>query len=176
MKYTKELLADVAKSTISVAQVVRELGLKEAGGTHSHISKKLKEYEIDTSHFLGRAANCGDNHKGGSKKSWGQILVLRKSGRREAAFRLRRALLESGREYVCEICGQTDVWNGKPLRLEIDHKNNNWLDDRPQNLRFVCPCCHSQQSHKTNQGFTDLTSVARACRLQRLKKKDFVAE
>lgn len=167
VKYSKELLAELAKDCLSVAQLIRKLGLKEAGGTHSHIKRKLIEYQIDINHFLGSAANCGEHHKGGKKKEWEEILVLRPEGRREASVRLRRALIESGRKYECEICGQGDVWNERPLRLEIDHKNNNWLDDRPENIRFLCPCCHSQQSHRMNLGLTDLTSTARYCRTKR---------
>ena len=49
-----------------------------------------------------------------------------------------------GREYKCEICGIDPLWNGKELRLQVDHKNQNWLDDSPENLRFACPNCHSQ--------------------------------
>lgn len=43
----------------------------------------------------------------------------------------------------CEECG-VEEWNGKKLTMEIDHidgnKNNNNLD----NLKVLCPNCHSQ--------------------------------
>jgi hypothetical protein len=76
-KYTKELLEPIIKESISIAQVLRKLGKKQAGGTHSNLAKNIKKFSIDTSHFLGAAANCGDNHKGGSdKKSWQEVLVI----------------------------------------------------------------------------------------------------
>jgi len=43
----------------------------------------------------------------------------------------------------CEICGITD-WNGKPIVLEMDHIDGNHEHNHPDNLRLICPNCHSQ--------------------------------
>lgn len=37
------------------------------------------------------------------------------------------------------------VWNGKELKLILDHKNGVSGDNRPTNLQFLCPNCNSQQ-------------------------------
>jgi hypothetical protein len=37
------------------------------------------------------------------------------------------------------------VWNGHALKLILDHQNGNNTDNRPNNLRFLCPNCNSQQ-------------------------------
>ena len=146
IKYSRELLAPLVQESISVAEVIRKLGLKQAGGAHSHISSKIKKYGIDTSHFLGRASNHGANHKGGPDKlSPEEVLVFdRVGGRRESVQRLRRALLESGVEHKCEVCGLLPEWNGKYLQLQIDHRNGIFYDNRIENLRFICGNCHLQ--------------------------------
>lgn len=43
----------------------------------------------------------------------------------------------------CNNCNITD-WNGKPLSLELDHINGDSRDNTLENLRFLCPNCHSQ--------------------------------
>ncbi|WP_392676179.1 HNH endonuclease [Streptomyces sp. LN785] len=62
---------------------------------------------------------------------------------RISGARLRRELLRIGVAECCTECGTGIRWNDRPLRLEVDHKNGNWWDNRPENLRFLCPNCHS---------------------------------
>ncbi|MER5832314.1 HNH endonuclease [Streptomyces sp. NPDC002130] len=41
------------------------------------------------------------------------------------------------------MCGTGPWWNGKPLRLEVDHVSGDWWDNRPGNLQLLCPNCHA---------------------------------
>ena len=55
----------------------------------------------------------------------------------------------------CALCPQIGEWNGKPLRLRVDHADGNATNNLPINLRLVCPNCDSQLSTYAggNRGF-----------------------
>lgn len=146
MKYGKELLQKHVSTSFSVAEVLRKLGYKRLdGGTHYHFSQRLKQLNIDTSHFRGKGANFGSRHKGNKKLLWQKVLVANRRGiLKEDSTRLRGAMLESGIEHVCNSCGLQPIWKGKNLVLQISHKDGNSLNNMRENLQFECPNCHSQ--------------------------------
>jgi len=89
-----------------------------------------------------------------------QLLRLGK-GRWNIKHRLIQAGLLSNR---CAECGISE-WRGKPLTVHIDHINGVKNDNRLENLRMLCPNCHSQtetysgHNAKRRQRLQDLASV-----------------
>ena len=140
-KYSKELLEGLVKNNFSISGILRDLGLKYSGGNHNHISKRIKEYGIDTSHFTGRGHLKGKNHNWTPKTPLEEILVEGSTYNRHC---LKKRLLDLGLlKNKCSICGIVE-WNNKPLTMQIDHINGVSNDNRIENLRMVCPNCHSQ--------------------------------
>lgn len=141
-KYSNKQLIEAVAVSDSVSGVLRALGISVNSGTsHAHISKRIKILKLDTSHFKRNRVK----YSGGNKpKSATEVLVLKTDGYQQHTKTLRRALLEIGRQEVCSKCGQGTIWNSKPLTLQIEHINGNNLDNRPENLDFLCPNCHTQ--------------------------------
>lgn len=149
IRYTKELLETIVKESWSVADVLRALGLKYSGGSYNGIQRRIRHYGIDISHFLGKTRNRGEHHRGGPERQTAEEVLVVRDARRppEKTYKLRRALMEAGRSYRCEACGQGPCWNGRPLILHVDHINGVRHDCRADNLRFLCPNCHTQTAN-----------------------------
>ena len=142
-KYTEKILSDAVAEAESIAGVLRFLGIVEAGGNHAHISRSIKRFGIDTSHFTGQAWRRGRASQ--CHKSPMDLLVLGESGsHRVRGERLRKAVLAIGAPYICAKCGNRGVWLFEKMTLHVDHINGNYWDNRPDNLRFLCPNCHTQ--------------------------------
>ena len=145
LKYPKELLEEAVANSTCLSDVLRYIEVNvNGGGTRSYIKSLIEYNGIDTSHF-DPFANSRNREVSLNKVPASEILVLRENNSREKTHRLRRALLEIGREYICVGCGITDSWNGRPITLEINHKDQNWKNNSPENLEFLCPNCHQQK-------------------------------
>ncbi len=60
--------------------------------------------------------------------------------------RLKKKLFRAGLKHkVCERCGLS-TWLGNPIPLELHHVNGVHDDCRFENLRVLCPNCHSVET------------------------------
>jgi len=51
--------------------------------------------------------------------------------------------LREMRGNACEVCGISE-WNNQPIVLDCDHADGNPHNNHINNLRLICPNCHSQ--------------------------------
>ena len=139
-KRTKTDYENAAKTSQSIAGMCRDFGLKPCGGNYKIIHKAIKEYDLDISHFTGLGWNSGLKFKPFEEKPIDKILVANSSYQ---SFKLKRRLLQKGlKKHICEQCGLIE-WQGKPIPLELHHKNGNNRDNRIENLLLLCPNCHA---------------------------------
>ncbi len=123
----------VCKSAKSMAQAAADLGL------HFNSFKK-RAIELGCYNTNQSGAGCVKIRK--DKISLEEI--LNGSHPHFQTFKLKQKLLRSGLLIAsCEMCGLTS-WNGFQINLELDHKDGNRFNHRIENLRLLCPNCHSQ--------------------------------
>jgi|SRR5690625_4347493 len=171
-----EFAQKVAEST-SIRRLLLNLGLQETGGSRQNVNRRIASLGLDTSHFTGQAWRKGLSSS--RKKHWSEHLVRKAPEQgRTSAYVLRRCLIEMGRPYMCayEDCPTRNGWRGNTdLTLEVDHADGDPLNNQPENLRFLCPNCHSMEP-TSSSGWKNSTSYARTTRCICGKKKNHKAK
>jgi 5-methylcytosine-specific restriction endonuclease McrA len=139
--WTENELKKAVKFSTSVRQVLKRLKLKEAGGNYSQVKKFLELYKINTKHFTGKGWNKGMSGIGKPRQELEEIL---KKDSNFQSFKLKKRLFVAGlKPKHCEECGWHKISNDGRLPLELDHINGDSRDNRLENLRVLCPNCHS---------------------------------
>lgn len=127
------------KESNSYAECARQLGMSVNGSNSTNqIKKRCEELNLSTNHFSKTAAAHSS-----TRQPLEDILVENSTYQNISRLKI-RLINENKLEYKCAGCGNIGEWNGKELSLQLDHINGNHQDHRIENLRFLCPNCHSQ--------------------------------
>ena len=150
-------LEQLIQQSTSYAQVLAHLGLPGEGRAYYELCARVRSLAVDTSHFRGRGWARGETAQTHESVARVRARIRRTDAdvfvenspeyKGEALTRRLRAL---GWTYACLWCGLTE-WRGHPLVLHLDHINGIHNDNRFENLRLLCPNCHSQTETYSNR-------------------------
>jgi hypothetical protein len=140
-KTSDEEFLEIVKNNYSITNCLKQQGLVPSGGNYKAFNQRVKELGIDISHFTGQGHLKGKTHNWALEIAIEDAFVI---GGNLSSFSLHKKIKKYNlKEYKCSICGISD-WLGEKLSLHLDHINGINNDNRLENLRFLCPNCHSQ--------------------------------
>lgn len=142
-KLSDEQFVELLKKSSTISEVLFKLGYTVKGNSwgYSQIKRRMDDLNLDHSIFKGKSAIIKTTKLNNVKKED----ILKENCKHQRTV-LRRYIIKNNLiPYKCAICGCTE-WQGKTLSLELDHINGINNDNRLENLRFLCPNCHSQTS------------------------------
>lgn len=129
---------ELVKNSNSVREILKKLGYNPSnGGLSKMVRTRMSEEGLE---FNVKRRNARNRH---SKLPIETYLIENSDSNR---VNVKRRLIEEGYlEYRCynPECGLNE-WLGKPITLHLDHINGVNNDNRINNLRLLCPNCHSQ--------------------------------
>lgn len=132
-----EQFREIVASSNTYSDCLRALGLGTKGGSSTDILKRrISELNCSTEHFGRKGSSYQAKHA--------LIDILVENSTYANISSLKRRLVREGvLEYKCAVCGINE-WLGQEISLQLDHINGINNDHRVENLRFLCPNCHSQ--------------------------------
>lgn len=135
----KEDLLNLVSKSVSYKEVLNYFGLENKGNNFKTLRHRMIEDGIDFSHFKSRKEYL----KIFQEPTPLEFILIENSSFNRT--HLKNKLLKNNiLKNECYVCGQLPIWNGKPLSLQLDHINGISNDNRIENLRILCPHCHSQ--------------------------------
>jgi hypothetical protein len=137
-RISDEQIIEAIEKAKNIKDALQLLGMAVCGSNYGTIYKCIILHKIDISHF--EKPGFKNGHQPINELPDEKVFVI--NGRHNK-IRLKARIIRKGlKDYVCSRCGISE-WQGEKLTLHLDHINGMRDDDRLENLRFLCPNCHS---------------------------------
>lgn len=140
INWSKQNVKEAVSKSTTYRECIHNLGHDNPKGNVKTLKRYIKKYDLDTTHFTHQPNRPTEFRE---KRSLENILVKNSTytdNRHLKARLLKQDLLRN----ECYECGLPPKWNEKELTLQVDHINGESDDNRLENLRLLCPNCHSQ--------------------------------
>lgn len=142
-KVSKEHLLEIVSQSGSMTEVLKHFGMLNKGGNYYTLKKRLEEEGIPLPNGNRDRVWDGKETFFGPTRNFDDILVEDSTYNNTSA--LKRRLLKAGLvRNECYKCGLGTEWQCEEIVLQLDHINGKPRDHRIENLRMLCPNCHSQ--------------------------------
>lgn len=133
---TKEQIKEAISKTDSMLSAAAFLN--HSFSTFKRHAVKYDLYKTNQG-LIGKPKNVGNNQ-------YDLTDVLNGKHPQYSTFRLKHRLYKANILFnKCEICGISS-WQDKEINCELDHIDGNKYNHMLDNLRILCPNCHSQTS------------------------------
>ena len=139
-------LLKITTESSSLSVMLRKLKYQDIRISRKTLKNRLKEFNIDYEKIL---LNIKNNEFDKCNRDPNKYFIENDKKSRSS---IRKTIIKNNIiNYICEICKNGSIWNGKLLSLHLDHLNGINNDNRLENLRFLCPNCHSQTFNYTGK-------------------------
>jgi 5-methylcytosine-specific restriction endonuclease McrA len=125
----------------SIRDALHYLGLRSAGGNYKAFHNACNQFGI-------QIPIASEYRKTEAARKYNTIpleKILVENSTYSNRYQIKKRCYKANLlKEICYICNCGPIWNGLSLTLQLDHINGIYNDHRIENLRILCPNCHSQ--------------------------------